>query len=508
MDVTLSGTSAVVEELETRANATGVRLQVVPTDRATLHRVLNDNTTSVIFIDYELWSVNSVGVRALQPPPCVADTDCNDALDSTIAIQLSDLESFRNYAPLIDHTLRKLKPNANQLRQLLDLEGKINNSVEASCAWVLNNMEQIKEWAIIAKGIRIPIITKLICKDDPDFEEYTLIGNSVKIEIATTETNIPDITWYQDSINCNDTNSVAHEIEERSRHPSYLFLAGVAAMGGAGASASEIGAENARHFRTQLALFGVPSAATRLAPATTAVTGRHDGLALAIRRFLSLHGWKRIAIISEKTELARDFSTALLVDRALVYKEEKLDVADPSNVRSALEKLIVVNARVFVVNAGARTAGLIACAAHSLKITDANYAWIFREWHPIHCVEAENMRVFSLSYAWRGRAGLTPQQNETKILGEKRVWLRESLDEEWKDRAWPLYASAFADSLLVLVHTLSIALKHNPSLLYNLHDAYAPRSVVSLEILSVEVNGPSLDHNMGVSEMGRKGHFA
>lgn len=477
MDVTaLGGTSQVVTELKKRAKATGVSLQVVPTDRATLHRILNNTTTSVTFIDYEVWSENSASVRVLQPPPCLADTECNDALDSTIAIQVSDLDYFRHYAPLIDHTIRKLKPNANQLRQLLDLEVETNNTVEASCAWALNNSEQIKKWVIVT-DIRRPVITKLICKDDPDYEDYAAIGNQVKTEISRAEMNIPNITWYQDPINCSDANAVGHVIEDRSRHPGYLFLAGVAAMGGEGASASEIGAVNARHFQTQLALFGMPSAATHLAPATTAVTGRHNGLALAVRRFLSLHGWKRIAIISEKTVLASDFSDALLANRAFVHKEEKLDVVDPSNVRSALEKFVEVDARVFVINAGARSAGVIACAAHSLELTDANHVWIFREWDPRYCTEAKNMRVLSLSYAWRGRAGLTPQQNETKILGEKRANLRASLDELWKDRAWPLHASAFADSLLVLVHALSTALKHNPSLLYNLHDAYAARLV-------------------------------
>lgn len=488
MDVTaLNGTSAVVAELETRANATGIKLHVIPVNRATLRHVLNDVTVSVIFIDYELWSANIIGVRALQPPPCGTDTDCKDALDSTIAMQVSDLEHLRNYAPLIDHTIRNLKPNVTQLRQLLELEVENNNIVEVTCAWTLNNLEQIKEWGMVT-DIRSLEMTNLICNDDKHYyyKEYANVMDLVLKEIVTSEEKIPGITWYRDLINCNDANAIGNVIEERSRHPGYLFLAGVAALGGAGGSASKIGADQARHFQVQLALFGVPSAATRLGPATTAVTGRQNGLALAIRRFLALHGWKRIAIISENTVLASDFSTALLADRALVHKQENLDLINSSNVRNALEKLIAMDARVFVVNAEARAAGFIACAAHSLKITDANHAWIFREWDPKFCENATNMRVFSLSYAWRGHAGLTPQQNENQILGERRANLRASLDREWKDRAWPLHASAIVDATLALVHALSTALKHNPSLLYNLHDKSAARSVIMLEIPSTE----------------------
>lgn len=485
MDVTaLGGTSAVATELEMRANATGIRLHVVPIDRATLHRILNDNDMSVVFIDYELWSANSFGVRALQPPPCVTDAECTDALDSTTPMQVSDLDSFRYYAPLIDLTIRKLKPNATQLRQLLDLETETNNTIEATCAWAFINSKQIKEWTN-ATDVRKPVILKLMCAGDQDLNEYTKVTNLIKSEIKTSEENIPNIVWYQNVINCTDANAIGNVIEDFSRHPDYLFLAGVAAMVGSTAVASEIGAENAQHFKTQLALCGVPSAATRLYPATTAVTGRHNGLALALRRFLALHGWKRIAIISEKTVLANDFSAALLADGSLVQRDEKLDVINHLNARNALKKLIVVDARVFVVNAGAHAACVIACAAHSLQITDANHAWIFREWEPRQCTEAKNMRVFSLSYAWRGRAGLTPQQNETKILGERRTQLRAFLDGQWEDSSWPLHASALADALLALVHALSTALKYNPSLLYNLHDTNAARSVIMLGIPSI-----------------------
>lgn len=480
MDVTaLGGTSAVLAELEMRVHATGIRLHVVPIERAALHSVLNNNTASIIFIDYELWSANSLGVRALQAPPCVTDTNCTDSLDSVIAMQVIDLNYLRNYAPLIEHTIRKFKPNANQLRQLLDLEAKTNDTVEVACAWAFKNLEQIEEWAIVT-DIRKPVIIKVMCKNDTDhlLSEYAKVSNLVKREIVKSWENLPNITWFQERINCSDANAIGSMIEDRSRRPDHLFLAGVVAMGGVGASASEIGAENARGFQTQLALFGMPSAATHLEPATTAATGRHSGLALAIRRFLALHGWKRIAIISEESVLANDFSAALLADKTLIQRHEKLD---STNVRNALERLIAVNARVFVVNTGASAAGLIACAAHSLQITGANHAWIFREWDPSSCEEATNMRVFTLSYAWRGSAGLTPQQNETKILGERRAKLRASLDREWKNRSWPLHASAFADALLALVHGLSTAVNHNPSLLYNLHDTYAARSVTMLE---------------------------
>lgn len=487
LDITeLGNTSTVVTELKTRANAAGIRLDIVPRDRSILHRVLNQNTTSVIFIDYDLWSQNSVGVRALQPPPCVTDTACTDALDSTIAVQVSDLDYFRHYAPIIDHTIRKWKPNATQLRQLLDFEAEtkstVNDTVEVACAWVLNNSKQIEEWVNVT-DIRIPQITKLFCKDEPDFKEYTYISNVVKREKVTPEKNITNIEWVIKIINCSDANAIGNAIENRSRHLDYLFLAGVIAMGGHGALASENGAEKARHFQTQLALFGLPSAATRLAPATTAATGRHNSLALALRRFLALQNWKRIALISETTVLAKDFSNALLADGELVNMEEKLESLNHSNVRNALQKLIAVDARVFVVNTGAHGAGLIACVAHSLQITGSNHVWIVREWDPRYWekyCEAKKMRVFSLSYAWRGSAGLTSQQNETKILGERRAELRAIFDERYKDRAWPLYASAFADAQLALVYALSTALEHNPSLLYNLHDAYTARSVVNV----------------------------
>lgn len=417
-------------------------LRPVNVTRAFLNRALRDNSSSFLYLDYELYAGEPWQVNILQ--------SCADrSLSSRSALRVADTALLRQFAPRIFSTVNNFAPHPADLRDVLDRESGGLPVEEAACAWALDKRSRFESWA---NAVGDPLWAMVFfCCDDPDIKDLKKIANLTGRYI---EDEIDEFQLFitQSVIHCGNATALSQNLQQITRDMRWERMVG-GVVAGAGSPAA---ADFAEKMQTQLALYDVPSNKTQLNAAASAVVSGASHLAHALRRFVFRHGWRRLAVLSDHSPTAEEFSSALK-DSALVIREVR--PVSVEGVWAALSGLRDAGARVFVINMDAADAAATLSAACKLDMAGTEYAWLVREWR-----EAEfacDARLVSVSYSWRG--------GDDSALNASGARLRRRLSELWPRRAWPPHAHPLADALLLLARRLQAALKGNPWLRYDLH---------------------------------------
>ncbi|XP_028173236.1 uncharacterized protein LOC114362150 [Ostrinia furnacalis] len=238
----------------------------------------------------------------------------------------------------------------------------------------------------------------------------------------------------------------------------------------------------------------------RLSPALLAAP-RPRHTARALRRFVSGFGWTRLAVLSDRSQLAAEIYESLRSFGDLILCDVPMD-SDPE---SALRTLKMHEARIVFVNSNSSVATTVLCAAGDRGMTpEAGYVWILREWRvadaDVRCRrEPFPSTHFTVSFWWRG--GKVP----CALDGSGDPAMRNALDATWPDRTWPPHAAPLADALSLLLHGFQNFLHEHPQRRYDIHSQTVP-SLIWENLNKHPIEG--VMQTLNLDEHGVRNHLA
>ncbi|CAG9784164.1 unnamed protein product [Diatraea saccharalis] len=373
-----------------------------------LNAIQNQNK-SVLFIDYDIWK-DLPGVQLVEPPPC-SEQNCKNELDPTRSLRVADVIVLKQLAPHLLRVFEYFSPTSRQLREVLQLETKQSTAdiEEAACEWALNNTSTFDSWYRIKFSRQFWIVI-FLCKNDEDKDDYKKIVRVVE-QFYRPSTKF-NVSAYFIEVDCSSESDLTNKLIKASVTKRWANVIGALAAG----SGTKMAAEYAMQTETALVLYDLPNEGVRLGPTVYAVGGTLKQLAIATRHFISSHKWRRLAILSEETQIAKDFVKALQRDKNLIIRNTYLH--NETDFIEYLQSLKNSRARILLLNSISNISKDILCLAQQLGMTFSNgYVWILREWHQksykcVNLLNLEEFPLFTISYWWQGHN----DGNENNIL--------------------------------------------------------------------------------------------
>ncbi|KAM3957708.1 uncharacterized protein ACR2FA_008280 [Aphomia sociella] len=405
---------------------------------------------SVLFLDYDIWT-DVQNVQIVDPPSL-------SIFDPVCTLRFANAKVLNQVAPQLYDVIVGFEPTVSELREVLELEANRTDSniTEAACDWANSNKNRFESWFQSARKIESHYwIAVFMCKDDEDNEQYKRVAHRV---INVTNNRLERIKLklkFIENIDCTSEYDLKNKFSKYKYQLTWTEMIGALATGAGTKGATYEAAD----METALVLYDTPMRGVVPGNSTRIVGGPLTDLILALRRLLDDCNWKRLAVLSEDSQLANEYTDKLLLDNMLAIHNITLKA----------------NVSLYEIDGYLRT--LQAANARTLKLNmtlHTGHVWILREWREINytCrgLCEQTMNHFTISYWWRG--GTT----DTKHLNSSDRMMRRALNELWKEgAAWPQLTAPLADGLILLINSFKAFVDRCERNLYDLHGDGATR---------------------------------
>ncbi|XP_075979745.1 uncharacterized protein LOC142978970 [Anticarsia gemmatalis] len=499
------GTSSTTKIL-LRARTSHLHLRYEELDRANLFRMLRTSNVSFLFMDYDMWSGAS-HVSAVQLPPCTPATpfgNCQQELDTAIAMRVADLYHIEEFAPLIMQLVHNFNLSNDIVREILEQESTNNNVTEAACQWATEHREVIEGWKRKHGEIVYQIL--LFYKDPINEGLEYLFGYIIFKHNRSFKIRIKIRGFLTDQLKDTYVKKTISKYMERGIKQRYIG----AVVGGV---------KDATFVAKSLEGSSLPVVLYEAADihdestSVWSVTGTSLQQALALNHFIRSMRWTRVAVLSEETDTAASLLKYLTDTKNYGLRDHRVTpkMTRPTAI-NILKQVQNENAYIIFVNTDYEDAVTILLAAEELKMNGENYAWVVRDWRPNNITK--NIKHITISFSYRNIMDVSSNNgwedfrqslhkvcfNTNDAHGVSNDPCRRFKKNKSHEKLMPTHSSAIIDAILTLVNGFQDVITEHPSTRYDTHSkealAYFNESLTQKTIKGITQNLTIKGHSL------------
>lgn len=457
-------TNTTLDEFKSHIKAPNLILKVQPIypDNLSILCEMTSNY-SFLFIDDDIWS-GYEKVNKVQLPKCGKNVTVR--LNNTAHMHLTNIPLFIEYAPLIYQIAGYFMPSFESLNLTLQhksirLEAMTETTLEnAACDWVYYNTE-VKHW--IPQVYDVYNIVLFISKDD-----YSLYASMLQ-KLITCMSNDHFITSFGITLRVViDDDNVRYAVDEILETNSSCALRDrqrlLGAVVGSMRNLWEI-TNSADGANLPVLIYDGAGIDMKSKETVWHTSGTALHFTLALQKFIKDMNWTRITVLSESIPTAKVLYNELndLGDLKLLEYSVQSNMSQ-LYVDKLFQTLKADDARIIFINTNYEDALAILSTATKLENKN-NYVFIVRDWVPNRLTS--NLTHISITF-W-------PKNKNDIDIRDGWLYLRKEMSKVWRNKDWPIHATALVDAVLTLVDGFEAVFQKYPQTRNDIHSKLAMR---------------------------------